>query len=42
MPEDNNYGDLAAGIKSEGMDACEKALTSNWTAIFSAAVLEMI
>ena len=41
MPE-SDYGDLAAGIKADNMDACEKALTDNWTGILVAAILEMV
>jgi len=35
-------GDLAKGIRSENIDACEKALASNWTAILVASVMEII
>jgi hypothetical protein len=34
-------GDLAKGIRSENIDACEKALASNWTAILVASALEI-
>ena len=34
-------GDLSKGIRSENIDACEKALADNWTAIMVAAALEI-
>jgi len=34
-------GGLAKGIRSENIDACEKALASNWEAILVAAALEI-
>ena len=37
----SNPGELAKEIRSENVDACEKALASNWEAILAAAALEI-
>ena len=38
----SDYGDLADGMKSVNLNACEKALESNFTAILVVSVFEMV